>query len=775
MRATARASGAIRAVVLAVTVVFASVALVFGQGDDPVPVVLTEGEPSPQSFTATRFVEVLDQAATDSAKTAAAADVIDVYDTDAEATAAVLASIGDFFNNTRTQAEPIFIDDDPGIIIPSTTEPSTTTTTTLAEGEETTTTSSTTTTTVTTDAGDGEDTTTSSSTTTSSTTTTTTEPPRPAEFLQIQELRRLHPLLRTETVVAMVELLNDDFDRDEGEPALFGIVETEAVDIAEELLSSGIRSTELAEVRSALVSDPPTLALLRSLDARQLEEVEFAVADLVSVSLQANERFDSQATELAKQEARDAVSEETVDFLPGEEIVAVGERITAVQLLAIDQLDLLAPLTDSTPVRAMALIAFLVVLILTMYLWRIGSEYWRHPKMVALFGLLIVLAAFASRVPEVVARDRIELGFLLPAALFGYLAATLFDSRVAVVMALPVAAFTALATGDLALVVFAAAATLTPVPLVSSVSSRTQLNLAVVVAGLLHIPLVAGLAWFFYGTDTIVLSTVWGFVSGISTGVAALGVLPILSTLFGITTTQTLLDLTDRNHPALRLIEENAPGTFNHSVMVGNLADRAARTIGANPLLARAMAYYHDLGKTPAAKYYVENQFGVTNPHDRLPPEESAAIIRSHVAEGLRLAREYRIPPDVAQGILTHHGTSLMRFFYHKADELYDGEIDPSDYRHRGRKPTSKEMVILMLADATEASTRALVQSEDPSSESIRALVEQVIAEKVEDAQLEESDVTFGELTRIKEAFVEALIGYYHTRIPYPGFPGNSA
>jgi hypothetical protein len=205
--------------------------------------------------------------------------------------------------------------------------------------------------------------------------------------------------------------------------------------------------------------------------------------------------------------------------------------------------------------------------------------------------------------------------------------------------------------------------------------------------------------------------------------------------------------------------------------MVGNLADGAARSVGANPLLARAMAYYHDLGKTVEPKFFVENQFGVTNPHDRLPPGESATIIRSHVAEGLRLAREYRIPPDVAQGILTHHGTSLMRFFYHKAESLNGGEVESADFRHRGRKPKSKEMVIVMLSDATEAATRALVQHEDPTSEGIRDLVESVIAEKVEDGQLEESDVTFGELTRLKEAFVDSLIGYYHTRIPYPSFP----
>jgi len=150
-------------------------------------------------------------------------------------------------------------------------------------------------------------------------------------------------------------------------------------------------------------------------------------------------------------------------------------------------------------------------------------------------------------------------------------------------------------------------------------------------------------------------------------------------------------------------------------------------------------------------------------------------VVRSHVAEGLRLSREHGIPPDVAQAIATHHGTSLMRYFFHKAIELYgEDEVDPSDYRHRGRKPRSKEMVVVMMSDSCEAAARALAQQEDPTSENLRNLVEQVIAEKVEDGQLEESQVTFGELTRIKETIVDGLIGYYHARIPYPGFPGGS-
>jgi putative nucleotidyltransferase with HDIG domain len=756
-------------VILGVVIVFSAIALLWGRAAQDPQVSLEEGQPAPETYIATRPVSVIDQVETLAARARASAAVADIYGVDTQATETVLDSINSFFEDVRQVAAPVVIVvEDPESITPSTTLAPTTTV-----GEETSSTSLATTTTV---AADDSSSTSLEPTTTSSTTTTTI-PPEPAPIItQIQQLELQHPFLSFETIAAFVDLINDDWVRAGiGEAQLFSIVENEAIDIAEGYLLDGIRSTELDSARTGLVANPRPIVLLRGLSEADRSAVESAVAELVALSLQANEIKDEAATQIARFEAEAAITEQTVAFTTGEAIVRANSIMTAVQIQAITDLGLIGETAEATPRRALTLVVAVATLLAAAYLWRVGASYWRQPKMVGLFGLLVVLSAVAARIPELVARDQAELGFLLPAALLGYLAANLFDARIAVVVALPMTLFTALATGDLALAAFAAAATLTPIPLVSSVASRAQLNLAVVISALIHIPIAVGLSWFFYGSSTIVLAGVWGFVSGIATGVVALGILPILSATFGITTTQTLLDLTDRNHPALRRIEELAPGTFNHSIMVGNLADRAARSVNANPLLARAMAYYHDFGKTAEPKYFVENQFGVTNPHDRLPPQESATIIRSHVAEGLRLAREYRIPPDVAQGILTHHGTSLMRFFYHKAEELQGGQVDASEFRHRGRKPKSKEMVIIMLADATEAATRALVQHEDPTSESIRELVERIIAEKVADGQLEESDVTFGELTRVKEAFVDSLIGYYHTRIPYPNFPGRSA
>ena len=332
------------------------------------------------------------------------------------------------------------------------------------------------------------------------------------------------------------------------------------------------------------------------------------------------------------------------------------------------------------------------------------------------------------------------------------------------------AGFTALSTLDIAYTVYAGIATMVPVAFVSRVSSRRQLRLAVLLSAVTVAPIAATVEWVF-GDGSVGMSAVWAFVGALVAGLIALGLVSFLETAFGITTSLGLLDLLDRNHPALRLIEEQAPGTFNHSMLVGSLAGRAARAIGADPLLAQAAAWYHDLGKVALPQYFVENQFGVSNPHDSLPPEESAQIIRSHVTEGLKLARQYRLPLDIADGIRMHHGTSLIRYFYHRALET-DPDVDPDLFRHHGVKPRQKEMAIVMVSDATEAAARAYSHAEDPTAAGLKNVVETIVAEKIDDGQLDDSQLTFSDITQIKAELVRALMGYYHARVPYPGFPG---
>jgi hypothetical protein len=357
--------------------------------------------------------------------------------------------------------------------------------------------------------------------------------------------------------------------------------------------------------------------------------------------------------------------------------------------------------------------------------------------------------------------------------------AILFDQRIALLMALAVGVLSAAGTLDSGLAVYAVLACMAPIPFVSSVSTRGAFRNAVVYSALVAGGVAAATSWFFHTApndevlQVVGLSVAWAFGVSALASLVALAGLPFFESAFDITTTLSLLDLTDRNHEALQTLQEKAFGTFNHSLMVGTLADAAARAIGANALLARAMAYYHDLGKTENPTMFIENQFGSQNPHDLLEPKESAEHIREHVTAGVALAREYKIPTDVAQGIVSHHGDGVMRYFYEKARSIHGEDVDIDDYRHVGHKPRTAETAILMLADSLEAACRAVFQHEEPTADAIHKVVNRVIDEKVDDGQLSESPLTLAELTQIRKAFLDSLVGHYHQRIAYPNFPGS--
>ncbi len=757
----------VRVMVVAVTVVFSALALVAGRSGAEPPPALQVGEASPQTFFATAPIAVEDPDATARAREEARLQVQTVYSTDVQVSNAVLADIRQFYSNVREAAKPVpnlapDVADEIGDPVPPAEEEPAPAEEQPPEDQQQI-------------PAEGE-TTTSSSTSTS--TTTTTLPPRPREE-QSELLAGTSPQVPQAVREQMLDILNVDLERiAAGEPGFFSDVELEALEIARELLQrdGGILATELDEVQRELITAPPPV-LLPGVPTEARDSARVAIAELVATFLQANKRVDADRTNELRDAAAAAQPPELADFVFGETIVNAGDVLTEVHVDAIEALGLLQPEED-TRLEALAVVAALAVILSMLFLWRVARRQWDQPKQVGLFGLLIVLAALAARLPEILPDDPAQLRFVIPAAMFGFLAAILFDSRAGALMAIPVATFTGLATGDAGVTIFAAGATMAPVPFVSAVSSRRQLRLAVLTGGAVLAPLAAAIAWFFDGGSpewrAPMIAALVAFSSGVASGVAAQGLLPFFENLFRVTTTLTLLDLTDRNHPGLRLIEEEAPGTFNHSILVGTLAGKAARAIGANPLLAQAAAYYHDLGKTVRPRYFIENQFGVSNPHDEMTPSESAQIIRSHVTDGLRLARQFGIAPEVAEGIRAHHGTGLMRYFYHRALEDDPG-VDPETFRHHGEKPRRKEMAILMLADSVEGATRALVQHEDPTSAGIRKVVDQVINEKMEDGQLDDSALTFGELTKVREALVDALLGYYHTRIPYPGFPGREA
>jgi putative nucleotidyltransferase with HDIG domain len=242
--------------------------------------------------------------------------------------------------------------------------------------------------------------------------------------------------------------------------------------------------------------------------------------------------------------------------------------------------------------------------------------------------------------------------------------------------------------------------------------------------------------------------------------------------MFGVTTDTRLLELSNQNLPLLKRLSLAAPGTYQHSLAVGNLAEAGADAIGANSLMLRVCAYYHDVGKLVKPDYFVENQRN-GNPHDALAPSMSALVIQSHVKEGLEMAREARLPLPIRQSIATHHGTKLIRYFYNKAQEGGGDEkteVRESDYRYSGPKPHTKELGILLLADAVEAAARTL---EVPSPAKLQSMINAIFSKDLEDGQLDDCDLTFSELDKVASAFLWVLTNMYHHRIDYPGFEFN--
>ncbi|MFH1574185.1 MAG: HDIG domain-containing metalloprotein, partial [Acidobacteriota bacterium] len=246
--------------------------------------------------------------------------------------------------------------------------------------------------------------------------------------------------------------------------------------------------------------------------------------------------------------------------------------------------------------------------------------------------------------------------------------------------------------------------------------------------------------------------------------------LPALETLFRVTTDIRLLELSNLNSPILRRLAVEAPGTYHHSLVLGTLAEAATESIGANPLLVRVAAYYHDIGKMLKPEYFLENQAFGANKHEALAPSMSCLILISHIKDGIELARGAGLTQAICDMIPQHHGTRVMTYFYQKAKESSDarnGPVDERDFRYPGPKPQTKEAAILMMADAVEAASRTLTQ---PSAAQIQGMVDRLVDDVVADNQLDECDITLREIRLVKESFFKILSGTYHRRIDYPGY-----
>lgn len=267
--------------------------------------------------------------------------------------------------------------------------------------------------------------------------------------------------------------------------------------------------------------------------------------------------------------------------------------------------------------------------------------------------------------------------------------------------------------------------------------------------------------------ELFIRDATWAFVSGIMSGIIVMGLLPLFEHFFKIPTNISLIEMSDLNHPILKKLALEAPGTYHHCIMVGNLAEAACDSVGANSLLARVGAYYHDIGKISKAEYFSENEMGAKSKHSKLTPQMSALIISKHVKEGVEIANKYKLNNAIISFISQHHGDSLIAYFYQKAiEQSENGKVaDKASFRYPGPKPQTKESAIIMLADSVEASSRSL---DEPTPGRIRGLVKKIVNNKFIDGQLDDCDLTLKDMHKIAESFVRVLMGVFHTRLSYP-------
>jgi cyclic-di-AMP phosphodiesterase PgpH len=490
-------------------------------------------------------------------------------------------------------------------------------------------------------------------------------------------------------------------------------------------------------------------------------------------------RPDWTATEQARDRARAAVPTIRGEVLQGERIVTARERVGDAEIERLrayqQELERRGELGDSTRRASRTVGQFLFNLITLMIFGALLFFYrkdvygdLRHTLVLASLMLALVAAA------AVIANYAGPVA-LIPIAFPALVVAALWDGRLAINLSL-VAAI--LLSGQAAFLGVTALLTLVTAGAVASLSVRVVRTraqtwgfIALITAAYVLAALALGMlrSW---SVMEILVASGWGGVSALASAFAAMGFLPVLESYTRITTDQTLLELADANRPLLRRLAREAPGTYAHSINVANLSEAAAAAIGANTLLTRVGVYYHDVGKMVRPHYFIENQPGGRNPHDRLKPAMSASVVRNHVLEGVKLAEEERLPEAIQAFIREHHGTQSISFFYDQAREADpDGDLDPRDFEYPGPKPQSKETAILMLADSVESASRVLP---DPTADNIRELVDRIVQGKIDAGQLEETPLTMRELTAIKAELTSVLAGMYHQRIDYPATRGRT-
>ncbi|MEW6244294.1 MAG: HDIG domain-containing metalloprotein [Bacillota bacterium] len=549
---------------------------------------------------------------------------------------------------------------------------------------------------------------------------------------------------------------------DDGVPRALLAVSDETLQTAETMLldalgsamQSGIKADALENYRRQIE------AQIRSIDLPK--EIITFLLSIGPPALRPNLMFNEAETQARKKQAMDAV--EPVKFARGEIVIRKGTRVTPEHIAILRDLGLLRTGESVRELVGSALLAAVLLGTVAIYLRLFARQIWDDEARLLLMVLVTAGTILLAQLFKPISF------YLAPVAAGTMLLATLLEARLAIVVGLLISvAVSMMYGGDVGFLLAAIFSGIAGVYGVMRVGQRSDFmragffvsvsNLAVAVTG--------GILLNIYFADVTALKTyAWAALNGVICGILTIGSLPYLETLFQIITPIKLLEMSNPNQPLLKKLLMEAPGTYHHSVMVANLAEAATEAVGGDSLLARVGAYYHDIGKVKRPYFFIDNQFGVDNPHEKLSPSLSTLIITSHVKDGVDMAKDHHLPEPIIEFIRSHHGTTLVSFFYTKAlDNGKDVQVSEQDFRYEGPKPSTRESAIVMLADAIEASVRSLTK---PTPARIEAVVRKIIKDRLGDGQLDRCDLTLRDLDTIADTFVRVLSGIFHPRIEYP-------
>lgn len=531
------------------------------------------------------------------------------------------------------------------------------------------------------------------------------------------------------------------------------------------VMAAGLSDEKLPGERNEIIA-----ALNKNEAYSAVNSVIKKVARLIlKKDLSANYSIDATATDEAKLAAANGVKKEGFVISKNDPIVRSGEIVTQAHIAMLEELGMLE--NENVDIKlylGVALLTLTVLLILGFYIAVYEPKMIQTPKKVLMLAILTVLSVLYSALiyPYRPGLAQIAICTVLVAVLLKPRVALVSNMALSVLLGVMATSGEAAQSQGVSTLIVSLIAGTAAVYLCKKPMHRMRIMLSGLVIGV-----TGGLTSVFIGMvfsseiETVLLSALWPALAGAISAVLCVGTLPVWEAVFDVLTPTKLLEITNPNQPLLRRLAIEAPGTHHHSIVVANLAESGAQAIGADIMLTRAGAYYHDVGKLAAPEAYTENQDEkLKSFHSMLLPAESAAIIRMHPTEGYELAQKYKLPKEICNIILEHHGTTLVGYFYAKALEMFD-DVNRADFMYPGPKPRSKEAAIIMLADSAEAAVRSLP---DKSPECVREKINQILNDRISDGQFDECDISMLELRKLAAEFTQALSGVHHSRIEYP-------